>query len=133
MRALILYSTANEAIQKAAQLLGQALEKNNWQVQMLTATGSGPINVIPYDLVCIGSPVVGFFGGKVAADISEAIPRFNRLDGKRTIAFVTPKLFGTDKSLRALMGLAESEGANVFDFLAIRNAEDAQTLAQRAR
>jgi menaquinone-dependent protoporphyrinogen IX oxidase len=133
MRALILYSTANGAIQNAAQNLSQGLEQNNWQVQMLTTEGSGPINVIPYDLVCVGSPVVGAFGGKVATDVSEAISRCNRLDGKKTIAFVTPKIFGTDKSLRALMGLLESQGANVFDFQAIRSSADAGAVAQRAR
>lgn len=133
MRALVLYSTANQRIQTAAQNLGRALEDNNWQVQMLTAQGSDPINVIPYDLVCIGSPVEGFFGGKVAQDIQEAVPRFNRLEGKRTICFVTPKLFGAEKSLRTLMELVETEGANVFDFQTIKNQEDAHTLAQRAR
>ncbi|NLC46046.1 MAG: hypothetical protein GX766_02740 [Firmicutes bacterium] len=133
MRALVIYSTATAVIQKAARELAAALEANNWQVQLLTPEGSDPINVIPYDLVCVGSPVVGFFGGKVAADIAEAISRFNRLDGKRTIAFVTPKLIGTEKSLRNLMELLERQGANVFDFLAIRNKADAQTLAQRAR
>lgn len=133
MRALIIYSTANQAIQNAASALARALEEYNWQVQMLTAAGSGPINVIPYDLVCVGSPVKGIFGGKITDEISEAITRCNRLDGKRTIAFVTPKLLGTDKSLRTLMGLLEGQGANVFDFLAIRSNADAQTLAQRAK
>ena len=133
MRALVIYSTATAVIQKAARELAAALEANNWQVQLLPPEGSDPINVIPYDLVCVGSPVVGFFGGKVAADIAEAISRFNRLDGKRTIAFETPKLIGTEKSLRNLMELLERQGANVFDFLAIRNKADAQTLAQRAR
>jgi hypothetical protein len=132
MRALILYSTESR-LQKAASALAHALENNEWQVQLLEAAGSGPINVIPFDLVCVGSPTVGFFGGKVAAEVADAITRCNHLDGKRTIAFVTPKPFGTDKSLKTLMGLLEAQGSNVFDFLAIGSSADAQAIAQRAK
>ena len=121
MRALILYSTESR-LQKAASALAHALENNEWQVQLLEAAGSGPINVIPFDLVCVGSP-----------EVADAITRCNHLDGKRTIAFVTPKPFGTDKSLKTLMGLLEAQGSNVFDFLAIGSSADAQAIAQRAK
>lgn len=131
MRAMILYSKDGR-VPDLAQSLTKGLEKQGYQVQLKEAESKGTA-VIPcgiYDLVVVGSPVQGIFGGKVSLDIDLTLKRCSRLEGKTTAAFVQPKIFGTGKSLRYLMGLLESQGAIVRDFASLTSDAEVQRFAK---
>lgn len=115
-----------------AAAVAQGLEQAAFRVDLKEADASGgPIAAGSYDVICVGSPVLGFWGGQVALDIDSSIKRCVRLEGKQAAVFVKPKAFGTGKSLRKLMGLLESQGALVQDFAALRGAHDARAFGLR--
>ncbi len=116
-----------------AKGLAQTLKQGSCQVQLMEAdeNGSGPISGAPYDLVILGSPTLGFFGGKIAEDLTAVSSRLTRLEGKTAAAFVTSKLFGTSKSLKAVMALLEKQGAMVEDFAALQSKDDVEQFGRR--
>ncbi|NLJ86102.1 MAG: DNA-binding response regulator [Firmicutes bacterium] len=132
MRILILYSKEGR-LGALAQGLARELKKGDCQVQLMEAEpqGSTPISGAPYDLVILGSPTLGFFGGKIAEDLSLTVPRFTRLEGKMAAAFVSHKLFGASKSLKAVMALLEKQGAMVEDFATLQSQSDIEAFGRR--
>ena len=132
MRVLILFSKERR-IGALAQGLATALKKHDCQVQLMEVDpqGSSPISGAPYDLVVLGSPTLGFFGGKIAEDLELTSARLSRLEGRKAAAFVSGKLFGSGKSLKAVMGLLEKQGAMVEDFATINGQSDIDAFAQR--
>jgi menaquinone-dependent protoporphyrinogen IX oxidase len=132
MRALILYSKEGRLGELAKGLSG-VLRKGNCHVQLMEAEpqASNPISGAPYDLVILGSPTLGFFGGKIAEDLVTTSARLTRLEGKKAAAFVSAKLFGAGKSLKAVMALLEKQGAMVEDFATLQSQQDIEKFGQR--
>lgn len=132
LKALILYSKSG-GLQPLAQAVAASLRELSVHVDVKEAEeqGGGPIAVAAYELICVGSPVLGFWGGQVAADVDATIKRCTRMEGKQVAAFVKPKAFGTAKALRRLMGILERQGALVQDFAALRGAADARAFGRR--
>lgn len=115
-----------------AGAVAEGLRAASFQVELKAADeGTGPIPVAPFDVVCVGSPVLGLFGGGYAPDVDTALRRCTRMEGKRAAVFVKPKLFGTGKALRRLMGRLEREGAWVQDFAAVSGRRDAERFGRR--
>lgn len=94
-------------------------------------SSSAPIPCASYDLIVVGGPSLGFTGGKMPDDLVAAMSRCTRMDGKTTAAFVNSKLIGTGKSLKAVMGLLEKNGAIVEDFAAFSSPSDTKEFASR--
>lgn len=131
MKALILYSKAGGLKSLAAEV-AQGLKEADFHVDLKEAEERGaPIPAGGYDVVCVGSPVLGFLGGQIAPDLDAAVKRCTRLEGKQAAAFVKSKALGTTKSLRNLMGLLEKQGALVQDFAALRGAAEARAFGRR--
>ena len=132
MRILILYSKEGR-VGALAQGLAGVLKKSNCQVQLMQAEpqGSSPISGASYDLVVLGSPTLGFFGGKIAEDLVATSARLSRLEGRKAAAFVSGRLFGAGKSLKAVMGLLEKQGAMVEDFATLHGQSDIEAFGQR--
>ncbi len=134
MRALIIYS-ASGRLDPLVTGLKQGLESVDINVQLQEAdrSQSQPIAVSQYDLIFVGSPIVGVFGGKIAEDVQNMLTHVSRMEGKRCIAFVKPLLFGTGKGLRTLMSAMEKQGAIVVDFASLTSPREAQQLGKRAK
>jgi Flavodoxin len=131
VRALVLYSKVG-GLESLAAEVAEGLKEANFQVELREAEEHGaPIPAGQFDVVCVGSPVLGFWGGQIAPDLDAALRRITRLEGKQTAAFVKPKALGTTKSLRNLMGLLEKQGALVQDFAALRGAAEARAFGRR--
>lgn len=131
MKGLVIYSRKG-GLADLAEAVAKGLRSAAFHVELRAADeGSGPISVAAFDVVCIGSPVLGFFGGAYADDVDLALKRCTRLEGKRAAVFVKPKLFGTTKAIRRLMGLLEREGAWVEDFAAVSGPAEAERFGER--
>ncbi|NLK07991.1 MAG: hypothetical protein GX316_04745 [Firmicutes bacterium] len=132
MRVLILYSKEGR-VGALAKGLANALERDNCSVKLMEADpdGAGPISGAPYELVILGSPSLGFLGGKIAADLTATSARLSRLEGRKAAAFVSAKLFGASKSLKAVMALLEKQGAMVEDFAALGSQSDIDSFSKR--
>jgi hypothetical protein len=133
VRALILYSEDGKLL-NLVKGLERGLQAVGYEVQLLgasTAIRNINIPLVSYDLVCVGSPVVGFFGGEIAADIDAALKKTTRMQGKPTAAFVRPRIFGSTRSLHTLMKAMEAQGAWVQDFASVSTAREAEALGRR--
>ena len=131
MRALVAYSSVG-GMAPLAEKLGSGLESVGFTVQLLECgASSGVLPLGQYDLVCIGSPVMGAFGGSIADDVDALIKRATRLEGKASVAFVRPRLFGNTRALQKLMAAMERQGSVVQDFAAVPTPNDAYRLGCR--
>ncbi len=134
VRALVLYSAQGD-LEGLARAVVAGLEKAGFRAEAVRADArsGGPIAVGLFDLICVGSPVIGTFGGQVAGDLGDVVRRMTRAEGKQAAAFVRPRLFGTTAALRRLMHLMEEQGLVIRDFAALRSVRDAQAFGQRLR
>jgi len=122
---LIIYSSVGK-IDQIAKGIAAGLQKNGYQVTLQdTGKTDRPISFHSYDLVMVGSPTLGFFKGKIADDLSPFLKNCKRTGGQETVAFVTPRLFGTTKALKKVMGEMEKLGCIVKDFTSIKNYNQA--------
>lgn len=126
MKILMIYSREGkisayaEAMQKGAESAGHivTVKQPDDRGDMITAH--------PYDLLIVGSPILGTLGGKIAEDLKPFLSSIKRVDGKESIAFSNRKTFGTDKGMRKLMALLEAQGSIVKDFQTFRSVEEAR-------
>ena len=134
VRALVLIS-AHGRLERLARALAEGLESVQIRTDVMTAdpSRSQPISVAPYDLVCVGSPSLGFIRGRPADDVQEALTRCTRLEGKRTAAFVRRGGLGTGRALKALMAALERQGAWVEDFADLGSEEEARAFGRRLK
>lgn len=134
MRALVLIS-AQGRIEGLARAVAEGLESVNVRAEVVKAdpSRSQPMSMAPYDLVCVGSPTLGFFRGRPAEDVQEVLARCTRLEGKRTAAFVRRSGFGAGRALKALMSALERQGAWVEDFADLGNEHEAREFGRRLK
>lgn len=134
MRVLILYS-ARGALDRLARAVADGLESVGVRAELMKADPSRtqPISMGAYDLVCVGSPTLGFFRGRAAEDIVEVLARSTRLEGKRTAAFVRRGGFGATRALKQLMAALERQGAWVEDFADLASEQEARAFGARLK
>lgn len=133
-RALILYS-AQGALDRLARALAEGLDSVSVRADVVRVDPSRqvPISLAPYDLVCVGSPSMGFFRGRPAPDVVEALARCTRLEGKRTAVFVRRSGMGSGRAIKALMAALERHGAWVEDFADLGSEQEAREFGQRLK
>lgn len=132
MRVAFVYLGKDKSIQQITRNMGSIFEKLGHTVKNVEIEGvSSPINLRPYDVIFIGSSVTSAFGGKISQEVINFLKGAVGMEGKKTVAYVRPSMFGTDKALRRLMANMESTGAFVIDFQAIKSGKDAQLLLDR--
>lgn len=133
VRALIIYSSTPK-MASLAKAVAEGLRAASVDVQLMEArAGSDTIVTAPYDLVLVGSPVQGFFGGRIASDVDASLKRCSRLEGKQAAVFVSGGIFGVGKAMRRLMGLLERQGAWVQDFASLNSPSDANAFGRRLK
>ncbi len=131
MKILLIYSKEGK-IEGHAQSLRQGIEAAGHQVTVKTPDNTGQvITCHPYDLLIVGSPIVGVWGGKFAEDLKAFLSEVKRTEGQEAIAFTDRKILGTDKGLRLLMGMMESQGCIVKNFRAFRSSKEALEFGQQ--
>ncbi len=124
-KVLIIYSSVG-SIKQIAEGIAEGLEKNGHQTKVLKAVdNSRPVSFYSYDLVIVGSPTLGLFKGKIAADLPSFLNNCKRTTGQEAVAFVTPRLFGTTKALKRVMAQLEKLGCIVNNFKSLKNYSQA--------
>ncbi|MBM7557046.1 flavodoxin family protein [Halanaerobacter jeridensis] len=130
-RVLIVYSTKKD-LKELAQGLEEGFEKNGARVDLEKAgRRERPLNLSKYNLVLFGSPVLGFFGGKIDNAIGEFLKDCKGTTGQKAMAFVNSSLIGSSKSLKKVMKELEVKGCMVYDFRSFKNAAAAKKYAQK--
>lgn len=109
------------------QAISSAIRKGGNDVDEVKVGGGESItSLYVYDLVYIGSPVLGFWGGKFPESLASYIKSCSGLEGKKTAAFVTPKIIGTTRTLRRIMKTLEEKGSIVRAFRTIKSISEAK-------
>lgn len=127
MRALIIYSGSTARMRAIVQAISSAIRKGGNDVDEVKVGGGESItSLYVYDLVYIGSPVLGFWGGKFPESLASYIKSCSGLEGKKTAAFVTPKIIGTTRTLRRIMKTLEEKGSIVRAFRTIKSISEAK-------
>lgn len=126
MKVLIVYAKAGN-LEQLTDALAKGAESKGHLVTVKVMDGAGEmLTAHPYDLVLVGSPVLGVVGGKIAPEVKPFLSAMKRLDGKEAVAYTGWKLVGTDKAVRKLMGEMEAQGCMVKDFRAFHSVEEAR-------
>jgi len=132
LRVAFVYPGKDRALQQVTQFMVNTFEKSGHTVKEVKIENiSSPISFRPYDLIFVGASVTSTFGGKITQEVVNFLKGAVGMEGKKTIAYVRPSLFGTDKALRRLMANMESSGAFVVDFQSMKGEKDAQLLLDR--
>ena len=127
MRTLIIYSGQSRRIQAIVKAISSAIQSKGDEVKEVKAErGGGLTSLFIYDLVYVGSPVLGFWGGKFPEPLASYIKNSSGLEGKKTAVFVTPRVIGVTRTLKRIMKLLEEKGSIVIAFRAIKNLSQAK-------
>jgi len=127
LRALIIYSGSTARMKAIVQAISSAIRKGGNDADEVKVGGGESItSLYVYDLVYIGSPVLGFWGGKFPESLASYIKSCSGLEGKKTAAFVTPKIIGTTRTLRRIMKTLEEKGSIVMAFRTIKSISEAK-------
>ncbi|MCK4418964.1 hypothetical protein KAV79_04085 [Candidatus Aerophobetes bacterium] len=127
MRALIIYSGQSKRMKAIVEVISSAIQSKGDEVKEVKAERSGEVtSLFIYDLVYVGSPVLGFWGGKFPEPLASYIKNSSGLEGKKTAVFVTPRVIGVTRTLRRIMKLLEGKGSIVIAFRTIKNLPQAK-------
>lgn len=127
MKALIIYSEGTRKMKAIVQAISSAIRKGGNDVdEVIVGRGESITSLYVYDLVYIGSPVLGFWGGKFPELLASYIKSCSGLEGKKTAAFVTPRMIGTTRTLRRIMKALEEKGSIVRAFRTIKSLSEAR-------
>jgi len=127
LRALIIYSGSTARMKAIVQAISSAIRKGGNDVdEVRVGRGESITSLYVYDLVYIGSPVLGFWGGKFPQSLASYIKSCSGLEGKKAAAFVTPRIIGTTRTLRRIMKTLEEKGSIVMAFRTIKSLSEAR-------
>ena len=130
---LVVYSTKND-LKELAQGLKEGFESSGVQVDLEQAEQRNrPLSFAKYDLVMVGSPVLGFLGGKVDKGIEEFLNECKGTTGQKAIAFTDSALLGSSKSLKKIMKKLEAKGCLVYDFRSFKDLKAAKEYSQKIK
>lgn len=132
MRTILIYSSQSKKFDMLVEAISSSLQRLGNQVKKVKVEEEQrPVSLFAYDLVFIGSPVMGFWGGKFSEELSSYIRKCTGFQGKKSAVFVFPKLLGTVKATRRLMHELEKKGSIVIDFRQIKKIADAKKFGNR--
>ncbi|MGI9256472.1 MAG: flavodoxin family protein [Salinispira sp.] len=112
MKIAVLFFPLNsrKKIHKISEALAGGIEAQGYQVDRIDGSEAVHMGLSIYQYIVIGAE----FGSAFNSKIPEIIPRYLKnaglIAGKRSLAFILPKFFGTEKALRNIMAVMESEG-----------------------
>ena len=126
MRAIVIYSGQSPRMKAIVQAISSAIRKSGNDVEEVRAEqGEGISSLYIYDLIYVGSPVLGFWGGKFPKSLTLYIKKCSGLEGKKAAVFVAPRIIGVTRTLRRIMKVLEEKGSIVTAFRAIKNLSQA--------
>jgi len=133
MKIAIVYDSSTGTTAKAAETMGNMMEKQGHQCWVQSVSQVDPANVSEADLICVGSWVKGLF--IIRQHPTEGTMRFieqlGNLEGKQTVVFCTYKL-AVGSTLRQMAQALEGKGAKVVGQFKYRGPEPKHKFASFA-
>jgi flavodoxin len=134
MKIAIVYDSSTGTTAKAAETMGNMMEKHGHQCRVQSVAQAGPADVSEADLICLGSWVKGLFiiWQHPTEGTMQFIEQLGDLSGKNAIVFCTYKL-ATGSTLRQMAQALEEKGAVVVEKFKYRGPEPNNEFALFAR
>ncbi len=127
-----MYTNKDRSLVEITRFMAGLFEKAGCTVKTIEVESTAsPVNFRPFDLILVGSYVASTWGGKIAPELTNFLQGVSGMEGKRSIAYIRPGLFGKDKALKRLMSQMESLGAFVVYFEVVGNENEAKRLVER--
>jgi len=135
LRAALIYGGDDKKLELFAKKIFSVIEGKGNELKIIKVErGITAGNLLPYEFIFVGCPVLSMFKGKLPSELIDFVKRCTGLERKKTIAFIIPRVMGNDKTLKNLMSLLESKGSFVIDFKQIRDIDkDSELLASRLK
>jgi len=135
LRVALIYGGNDKKLELFVKKMFSAIERKGNELKIIKAErGITAGNLLPYEFIFIGCPVLSMFKGKLPSELTDYVKRCTGLERKKTLAFIIPRLIGNDKTLKNLMSLLEGKGSFVIDFKQIRDLDkDSELLASRLK
>jgi len=132
LRIAIIYPGESRSMEVIAGAISSSSKGAGHEVEQIKiGRGMRIKSLFPYDLVYVGSPVIGFWGGKFSEELASYVDQCSGWEGKKVAVCVTPKLLGVSKAIKRLMALLEKKGSIIIDFRRIKNLSEARDFGQR--
>ncbi len=132
MKAILIYSSKFRKFDKIAEMIFATLQSKGHRVKKIKVEESTKApSLFPYDLVFVGSPVEGLWGGRFSEKLDGFIKKCTGLQGKKSAVFVYPKAIGTGKAMKQIMRRLEQKGSIVIDFRSIKKESEAKAFAEK--
>ena len=132
MRIMLIYSSRSKKFDRIAGAIFATLQNQGHQIQKVkTEESTRTPSLYQYDLIFVGSPVEGFWGGKFSDNLDSFIKKCSGLEGKKSAVFVYPKAIGTGKAMKRIMHRLEEKGSIVIDFRSVKNKTEAEAFATK--
>ncbi|TDO95054.1 hypothetical protein DFR79_10153 [Halanaerobium saccharolyticum] len=126
MQRLLVIHTPDADLTEIAEGIKEGAEAQGFRVDMKNTKDIGNgISFYPYDLIIAGSTTEGIFRGKIDQSLNKFLSEAKRTVGKDAVAYVKPRFFATNKSLKKVMSALESQGCIVKNFKAIKDHQSA--------
>ncbi|MEA1939406.1 MAG: hypothetical protein U9N03_01945 [Candidatus Caldatribacteriota bacterium] len=136
MRAALIYGGNDKKLELFVKKIFSTIERKGNELKIIKAE-RGVVdsnNLLSYEFIFVGCPVLSAFKGKLPSELIDYIKRCTGLERKKTIAFIIPRLIGNNKTLKNLMSLLESKGTFIVDFKQVRDVDkDSELLASRMK
>jgi len=113
-------------ITSIAKELSMGLAQNGHIIDCFDSLKDTNRTLTAYDFIFIGSDFSSLFAKKAPDFIINELKNSGHLSGKRSCAFTSKKLMGTDNSLKLIMQAMEVQGLLVTDFVAFSNSIEAK-------
>jgi len=135
LRAALIYGGDDKKLELFTKKIFSAIERKGNELKVIKVErGVTAGNLLPYEFIFVGCPVLSLFKGELPSELTDYIKRCAGLERKKTIAFIIPRLIGNEKTLKNLMKLLESKGSFIIDFRQIRDVDkDSELLASRMK
>ena len=135
MKTAIIYVKGYRRLERIVNTLSQTLQRGGHSVDLFAVGTSGeqPVSFRRYDRVYVGSPVLGYFRGRIPAELAAYLQKAMGLDRPKTAVFVSKRLLGNTKTTKTIMAMLEHHGSQVVDFEFVGSLADAERFGQRLR
>ena len=114
-----------------SKALAKGIEEQGNHVDVFDGAKDSNVKLTMYQYVAIGAEPVGTFGGKIPLSVQPFLAGAGAVSGKKSYAFISKGMIGTEKALSALMKCMEGEGMFLKNSDVLRSVQEAQEIGKR--
>ena len=114
-----------------SRALAKGIEAQGHQVDVIDGSRDVNSKLTMYRYIAVGSEPASFVSAKIAAGLGRFLGQAGMVGGKRSFGFVLKKGLGSQRALRNLMKVMESEGMFLRFSEVLSSPEDAEEIGKR--